>query len=122
MKHKSAALFVCAVFALPAFTQQLPHATPTGYELPNGWRLTPQGRSIPTEDMVLNVSVAPDRKAVVALHAGFNPHGLVVVDSRSEEAAQRMKRVTMLFETSEAPPLSDPSSIPFSSAERAKAS
>ncbi|HXA50827.1 MAG TPA: alkaline phosphatase family protein, partial [Candidatus Acidoferrum sp.] len=38
----------------------------------------------------LNVSVAPDRKAVVALHAGFNPHGLVVVDARSEEAAQRI--------------------------------
>ena len=40
--------------------------------------------------MVLNVSVAPDRKAVVALHSGFNPHGLVVVDARSEEAAQRI--------------------------------
>ena len=69
---------------------QLPHAIPDGYELPNGWRLTPLGRAIPTEDMVLNVSLAPDRKAVVALHSGFNPHGLVVVDAHSEEAAQRI--------------------------------
>src|SRR5579872_4498328 len=69
---------------------QLPHAIPGGYELPNGWRLSPLGRAIQTEDMVLNVSLAPDRKAVVALHAGFNPHGLVVVDARSEEAAQRI--------------------------------
>jgi len=61
-----------------------------GYELPNGWRLTPLGRSIPTEDMVLNVSLAPDRKAIVALHSGFNPHGLVVVDARTEEAVQRL--------------------------------
>ena len=74
----------------PCVPQQLPHAVAGGYELPNGWRLTPLGRAIPTEDMVLNVSVAPDRKSVVALHAGFNPHGLVVVDAHSEEAAQRI--------------------------------
>jgi hypothetical protein len=57
----------------PAGSQQLPHATTGGYELPNGWRLTPPGRAIQTEDMVLNVSIAPDRKAVVALHSAFNP-------------------------------------------------
>ena len=70
--------------------QQLPHAIPGGYDLPNGWRLTPLGRAISTEDMVLNVSLAPDRKAVVALHSGYNPHGIVVVDTRSEEAVQRI--------------------------------
>src|SRR5215471_17440204 len=70
--------------------QQLPHAINGGYELPNGWRLTPLGRAVQTEDMVLNVSVAPDCKSVIALHAGFNPHGLVVVDTRSEEAVQRI--------------------------------
>src|SRR5262245_53387691 len=90
MKYTRFPLLVCAAIASTAFAQQLPHATPSGYELPNGWRLKPLGRSIPTEDMVLNVSVAPDRRAVVALHAGFNPHGLVVVDAQSEEAAQRI--------------------------------
>ena len=39
---------------------------------------------------MLNVSLAPDHKSVVALHAGFNPHGLVVVDTHSEEAIQRI--------------------------------
>ena len=34
--------------------------------------------------------MSPDRKAVVALHSGFNPHGLVVVDARTEEAVQRI--------------------------------
>src|SRR5215467_407417 len=83
--------------ALPAFAMavfpaaaQLPHATPNGYELPNGWRLTPLGHAIPTEDMVLNVSMAPDHKTVVALHSGFNPHGIVTVDVRTEEATQRI--------------------------------
>jgi YVTN family beta-propeller protein len=83
-------LLACGLAVLTATAQQLPHAIPNGYELPNGWRITPLGRSVQTEDMVLNVSMAPDRKAVVALHAGFNPHGLVVVDPRAEEAVQRI--------------------------------
>ena len=42
---------------------------------------------MPTEDMVLNVTVAPDRKAVIALHSGFNPHGLVGHSKASPPAA-----------------------------------
>jgi YVTN family beta-propeller protein len=83
-------LLGCVAVAPPSHSQQIPHATASGYELPNGWRLTPLGKSIPTEDMVLNVSVAPDRKAIVALHSGFNPHGLVVIDARTEEVVQRI--------------------------------
>ena len=90
MNRALTTLSVCAILAVPAGSQQLPHATANGYELPNGWRLTPLGRAIPTEDMVLNVSLAPDRKALVATHSGFNPHGLVVVDAVSQEAVQRI--------------------------------
>jgi YVTN family beta-propeller protein len=90
MKQLILALAACGVFTFQA-SGQIPQAITGGYELPNGWRLTPLGRAIPTEDMVLNVSLAPDRKTVVALHSGFNPHGLVVVDAHSEEAAQRIR-------------------------------
>ena len=90
MNRFAIAVLTCGALASPAVSQQLPHATPVGYELPNGWRLTPLGRAIQTEDMVLNVSIAPDRKSVVALHSGFNPHGVVVVDTHSEEAVQRI--------------------------------
>jgi hypothetical protein len=30
---------------------QLPHATQSGFALPNGWSITPVGRSVRTEDM-----------------------------------------------------------------------
>ncbi len=75
---------------LSAQTAQLPRAIPEGYELPNGWRITPLGKAIPTEDMLLNLSVAPDGKAVIATHGGFNPHGLVVIDASTEAAMQRI--------------------------------
>jgi YVTN family beta-propeller protein len=61
-----------------------------GYDLPNGWRITPIGKAVATEDLILNVSVAPDKKAIVALHGGFNPNGLVVIDPVKEEAVQRI--------------------------------
>ncbi|MEJ7606873.1 MAG: beta-propeller fold lactonase family protein, partial [Bryobacteraceae bacterium] len=63
---------------------------PNGYSLPNGWRISPVGKSIPTEDMLLNLVPSPDGKIVVALHGGFNPHGLVVIDTKTETVIQRI--------------------------------
>jgi YVTN family beta-propeller protein len=40
--------------------------------------------------MLLNISPSPDGRVAVALHGGFNPHGLVVVDTATEEAVQRI--------------------------------
>ncbi len=58
--------------------------------LPNGWKITPVGRALHTEDMVLNLVPAPDGKAVVGAHGGFNQHGLVTIDATSEEIVQRI--------------------------------
>ncbi len=71
-------------------TAQVPQSTPDGYDLPNGWKLTPAGKQIRTEDMVLGLSKSPDGKAIIALHSGFNPHGLVVLDTATEEPSQRV--------------------------------
>jgi len=73
-----------------ALAAQTPQAIPGGYSLPNGWRLTPVGKSLETNDMVLNATAAPDGLAVIAMHAGYNPHGLVVVDTKTEEIVQRI--------------------------------
>src|SRR5258708_16868866 len=79
-------LLICAAFcALPAMAQ-LPHATSGGYDLPNGWRITPVGRAVATEDMVLKLVTAPDDRVVIGSPSGYNPHGLVVGDQRPEAA------------------------------------
>ena len=42
-------------------TKQLPKHIPGGFDLPNGWRITPAGKAIATiEDLVLNLVVSPD--------------------------------------------------------------
>ncbi|MBZ2184052.1 MAG: hypothetical protein K7J46_05020 [Bryobacter sp.] len=77
--------------ALLVVLSQTPAPTPDGgYELPNGWKLTPAGKQIKTEDMVLGLSRTPDGKAILALHSGFNPHGLVVMDAKTDEPTQRV--------------------------------
>ena len=69
---------------------QLPHPTANGYDLANGWKITPLGAAIGTEDMVLKTVVAPDGRAVVASHSGYNPHGIVLIDTKTHEPAQRI--------------------------------
>lgn len=73
-----------------AFAQELPHATEGGYLLPNGWRITPIGKAVQTEDLIMSTVAAPDGRAVIAMHSGFDPHGLVVIDTASGEAVQRI--------------------------------
>jgi YVTN family beta-propeller protein len=79
-----------AFWAMHAWAQ-LPKPVQGGYDLPNGWKITPAGRAIVTEDMVLKVIVSPDGRAIIALHSGFNPHGLVVIDAKTQEAVQKIR-------------------------------
>ena len=83
-------LLTTLVIIAGSVAAQTPQSIPGGYSLPNGWRLTPVGKSLETNDMVLNATAAPDGLAVIAMHAGFNPHGLVVVDTKTEEIVQRI--------------------------------
>jgi YVTN family beta-propeller protein len=82
---------VClAAAASLLFAQEKPHAIEGGFALPNGWRITPLGKSISTEDLVLDTLVSRDGRSVIAVHAGYNPHGLMVVDTKTEDAVQRI--------------------------------
>ncbi|MBZ2177070.1 MAG: hypothetical protein K7J47_05115 [Acidobacteria bacterium] len=76
---------------------QRPGPMPGGYNLPNGWRITPVGPAVPTEDMTLQLMPSPDGKVIIGLHAGFNPHGLDVINLASWEAVQRIPMKSAWF-------------------------
>jgi hypothetical protein len=86
MRRLIACLFVLGTLAF----SQAPHPIPGGYSLPNGWRITPAGKAIDTEDLILNLSGSPDGKVVIEQHGGFNPHGLTVIDTATEQPVQRI--------------------------------
>src|ERR1700761_6792247 len=72
-------------------TQQNPKYIPGGFDLPNGWRITPAGKEIATiEDLVLNTIVSPDGKIIVATHSGYLPHGIDVIDVKTRKLVQQI--------------------------------
>jgi YVTN family beta-propeller protein len=72
-------------------TQQSPKYIQGGFDLPNGWRITPAGKAIATiEDMVLNTVVSPDGKIIVATHSGYLPHGIDVIDVKTRKLVQQI--------------------------------
>lgn len=63
-----------------------------GADLPNGWRITPAGRTIgSTGDLVTNLTLSPDGKVLVSVNSGFLPHGLEVFDATTGQHLQRIE-------------------------------
>ncbi|WP_309606593.1 alkaline phosphatase family protein [Phenylobacterium sp.] len=73
-------------------TQALPGPIPGGgFDLPNGWRITPAGKSIADlGDLVLKMLPSPDGKVIVAGHGGYLPHGLSVIDAKTHKLVQEV--------------------------------
>ncbi len=87
------ATIACSV----AGAADLPGLTDDGYLLPNGWRITPFGDVVEMPDLILNLQPSPDRRVMVAIHCGFNDHGLVTIDAETNEAVQRITLPTAWY-------------------------
>jgi YVTN family beta-propeller protein len=72
-------------------TTSLPKSIPGGFDLPNGWRITPAGKTIDTlEDLTLKMVTSPDGRIVIASHSGYQPHGIVVIDTKTQKEIQHI--------------------------------
>ena len=54
----------------------------------NGWGITPAGEQTPVSDLVLKLVVSPDKKRLVAVHGGFNQHGVTLLDLATRRQTQ----------------------------------
>ena len=54
----------------------------------NGWGVTPAGEQVPVADMPLKLVVAPDQKRLVAVHGGYNRHGITLIDVATRKETQ----------------------------------
>ncbi len=61
----------------------------------NGWGVTPAGEHVQSGDVALKMVIAPDKKAVVAVSAGYNKMGLTVIslDEKRESTFIPLERV-----------------------------
>jgi YVTN family beta-propeller protein len=65
-----------------------PGLAPSSALLFNGWGVTPAGTHAASGDMPLRMVVAPDKKAVLAVCAGYNQQGVTVVSLDESHASQ----------------------------------
>ncbi|HWJ90389.1 MAG TPA: YncE family protein [Flavisolibacter sp.] len=53
--------------------------------LPNGWRLSPAGRSIPLGDLPLNIAVSSSKKWIAVTNNGQSTQTLQLIDAKTEK-------------------------------------
>ena len=65
-----------------------PGLRPSTNLLFNGWGMTPAGEQMPSADLPLKLLMAPDQKRLVAVHGGFNRHGVTIIDIATRKETQ----------------------------------
>ena len=53
--------------------------------LPNGWKLSPAGTSLPLGDLPLNIAVSPSKKLMAVTNNGQSKQSLQLIDVNTEK-------------------------------------
>lgn len=78
------ALLLCATFI--SYSQiTKPGKTGSKVLLPNGWSLSPVGRSIPLGDLPLNIAVSKSKKWIAVTNNGQSTQSLQLIDVKAEK-------------------------------------
>src|ERR1700730_6005948 len=58
--------------------------------LPNGWLLSPAGRSLPLGDLPLNIAVSASKKWIAVTNNGQSVQSIQFIDARNEKVLQNI--------------------------------
>ena len=59
--------------------------------LPNGWSLSPAGRSFELGDLPMNIAVSPNRKMMAVTNNGQGVHSLQLIDAQKGQLLQHLE-------------------------------
>src|SRR5437868_15539466 len=91
MKKISFSILLLTI-TLIAFTQSsLKEMEPKRVQLPNGWSLTPVGKSLPLGDLPLNIAVSPTKKYLAITNNGESKHTLQLIDVQRQTVLHTVK-------------------------------
>jgi hypothetical protein len=88
INHKTRVLYTALLlcFALYAQAQVPGKIKQTGQVLlPNGWKLSPAGRSLPTGDLPLNIQLSTSGKLLAVTNNGQSTQSVQLIDPKSEK-------------------------------------
>ncbi len=84
-------IIICGIAAGSAFSALAQQRTPTNNPkatqilLPNGWSLSPAGRSLPLGDLPLNIQLSPSRKLLAVTNNGQSKQTVQLIDPVTEK-------------------------------------
>ncbi len=79
-------LSICFLFSNNVISQQIPGPKETKQVLlPNGWMLSPAGRSLPLGDLPLNIAVSRSKKLIAVTNNGQSVQSIQLIDPVSEK-------------------------------------
>lgn len=94
--RKTLLLSLCSFLILLSFGQdKTVSATKAGLEkkkvsLPNGWILSPAGRSLPLGDLPLNIAVSKSKKMIAVTNNGQSVQSIQLIDVKTEKELDRV--------------------------------
>lgn len=81
-----AAYMICAMFTTAQDAASLEKSlNKNRVGLPNGWKLSPAGRSLPLGDLPLNLALSPSRKLIAATNNGQSVQTIQLIDTKTEK-------------------------------------
>src|SRR5690349_1625660 len=84
MRKYLVALLLCNAFI--SFSQvKHPGKVASKVLLPNGWSLSPAGRSLPLGDLPLNIAVSQSRKWIAVTNNGQSTQSIQLIDVQTEK-------------------------------------
>src|SRR5205814_1691284 len=83
MKKIAVIVIYVLIVSFPVCGQQL--------TLPNGWSLSPAGRSLPLGDLPLNIAVSRSQKLMAVTNNGQSIQTLQLINTRSEEIVDNIE-------------------------------
>ncbi len=83
MKSIFAAIYLCVVGLNTIHAQSSRELQPI--KLPNGWSLSPAGRSLPLGDLPLNIAVSATKKLIAVTNNGQSVQSIHLIDTKTEK-------------------------------------
>jgi len=85
MRKTLLALLLCTTVMSFSQVSKQPGKTASKVLLPNGWSLSPAGRSLPLGDLPLNIAVSSSKKWIAVTNNGQSTQSLQLIDVQSEK-------------------------------------
>ncbi len=79
------AIFCLLIFTYIGCSAQQKINLPQAVKLPNGWSLTPAGKSLPLGDLPLNIAVSSTKKYIAVTNNGQSTQSIQLIDVKTEK-------------------------------------